>query len=511
MQAKIIKRQRGTAWRLQGKIIALVFLCFPLSGLSQHYNNVWVFGNYLSLNTTINFNYGSGSLTKTADSIFNPFTATNATICDANGNLLFYTNGINIYDSTHQVMLNGGGLNPCYVTTQDSSLGLFMPQGAIALPFPGNDSLFYLFHESSDLASLSSWYLNPGKILYSIVNRNMNNGLGAVVAKNVLLYTDTLVVGQLSACKHANGRDWWLINHQNESNLYYKWLITPGTILGPYTQSIGSVITYNNNGQSVFSPDGSKYVNYTSLSDSPSNQHIDVFDFDRCTGLLSNLDTILIADSSIVGFGCGISSNSRFLYVSTEYHVYQFDLFSANIPASKILVAVYDGFVSPFYNVFYMMQLALDEKIYMICGNGTEYVHIINNPNAQGAACNVIQHGLQLLDYHAIEIPNQPFYNLGALIGSPCDTLTNIFNAISNDGNRISFSPNPVKDNLFLRISAIERIAQMEIINTLGEVVFQKQITRQETELDVRFLQKGVYFVRVFSDKGVAVKKFVKG
>ncbi|MBK7853683.1 MAG: hypothetical protein IPJ79_01120 [Bacteroidetes bacterium] len=431
------------------KIIILCILFFPLKSFSQYHNNVWVFGNPSSYpNTIINFNNGSGSLSKSTDSSFNHFTATNATICDASGNLLFYSNGVNIYNSVHQIMQNGDNLNPCFVTTQDSSSGLSMPQGAIALPFPGKDSLFYLFHESSDLATLANWYIVPGKILYSIVNKNLNNGLGAVVAKNIVLHTDTFVVGQLSACKHANGRDWWLLTHVNESDLYYKWLITPDTIMGPYTQAIGSFIAYNNNGQTVFSPDGSKYVNYISLSDSSTNQHINVFDFDRCTGLLSNLDTIVLSDSSIVGFGCAISSNSRLLYLSNEYFVYQFDLFSANIPSSKTKVATYDGFTSPFYNVFYMMQLALDEKIYMTCGNGTEYLHIIDNPNALGLSCNVLQHNLQLLYYHAIEIPNQPYYNLGALTNSVCDTLTSVINHNANFD--FSFIPFLLKMKLLL-------------------------------------------------------------
>lgn len=456
-------------------------------------------GNPTNFNTIVNFNYGSGSLTKTIDSTSNPFTATNATICDVNGNLLFYTNGVNIYDSTHQVMQNGDNLNPCLATTQDSSSGLYMPTGAIALPFPAHDSLFYLFHESSDLATLSNWYIVPGKMLYSVVNKNLNNGLGAVVEKNVVLHTDTFVVGQLSACKHANGRDWWLLKHRNESDLYYKWLITPDTILGPYTQSIGSVISYNNNGQSVFSPDGSKYVNYISLADSNSNQHIDVFDFDRCTGLLSNLDTILIADSALGGVGCAISSNSRFLYLSTQYFIYQFDLFSSNIPNSKIKVATFDGFSSPpqFYTTFYLMQLSIDQKIYLSCGYGTDYIHIIDNPNALGTTCNIIQHGLQLLDYHAFEIPNQPYYNLGALTGSICDTLTTIFNPHSLFN--FSFYPVPAQNEITFRYFVNEGKAfQLTIYDTYGKNWFTKKYISKgginQNVIDTKKLPNGIYY-----------------
>ncbi|MBK6640365.1 MAG: hypothetical protein IPG39_03600 [Bacteroidetes bacterium] len=72
---------------------------------------------------------------------------------------------------------------------------------------------------------------------------------------------DTLTRGRLTTCKHANGRDWWLISHKYRSNIYYKFLITPDTILGPYTQQIGIVTSnYDGFGSARFSPDGSKYV-----------------------------------------------------------------------------------------------------------------------------------------------------------------------------------------------------------------------------------------------------------
>ena len=58
-----------------------------------------------------------------------------ATVGDINGNLLFYTDGQGIYNANHQIMQNGSGMMGNYSATQSS----------IIVPYPNNDSLFYVF------------------------------------------------------------------------------------------------------------------------------------------------------------------------------------------------------------------------------------------------------------------------------------------------------------------------------------------------------------------------------
>ena len=105
-------------------------------------------------------------------------------------------------------------------------------------------------------------------------------GAGGVVYKNHVVLTDTLVVGKITAVRHANGRDWWVICHQNNSALYYRFLVTPDGVSDPMTQEIGSVRLLDA-GQVCFSPDGSKFAYYWSETD------LDIYDFDRCSGLFS--------------------------------------------------------------------------------------------------------------------------------------------------------------------------------------------------------------------------------
>ena len=80
-------------------IIILIF-SFSLKVKSQKEVNIWYFGEYAG----IDFNSGSPvALTNSAMSQYEGC----ATISDANGNLLFYTNGMTVWNRNHEVMENG--------------------------------------------------------------------------------------------------------------------------------------------------------------------------------------------------------------------------------------------------------------------------------------------------------------------------------------------------------------------------------------------------------------------
>jgi hypothetical protein len=86
-----------------------------------------------------------------------------------------------------------------------------------------------------------------------------NNGAGLVSPVNVPLIQDTLQYGAISATRHGNGRDWWIIVPKANSNVYYKVLLSPeGAILSD-TQPVGTDVPAQL-GQAVISPDGSFYA-----------------------------------------------------------------------------------------------------------------------------------------------------------------------------------------------------------------------------------------------------------
>src|SRR6188508_239275 len=87
-------------------------MCLNLVSVSQNQNSQWYFGN----NAGINF-MNSPPTSQTGSMIASEGCAS---VADAAGNLLFYTNGVTIYNQNHQVMANGTNLNGDISSTQSA-------------------------------------------------------------------------------------------------------------------------------------------------------------------------------------------------------------------------------------------------------------------------------------------------------------------------------------------------------------------------------------------------------
>src|SRR5690606_1739043 len=116
---------------------------------------------------------------------------------------------------------------------------------------------------------------------------------------------------------------------------------------------------------------------------------LSVYDFDRCTGLMSNPTQFVYGDSAWSG-GVAISPNSRYLYVSHYNYIFQFDLWADDLLSSKDTVAIYDGYLveitptSQLPTRFFLMQLGPDGRIYINCPAGVNVLHVIENPDLPG-------------------------------------------------------------------------------------------------------------------------------
>ncbi|MBX2929736.1 MAG: PKD domain-containing protein [Saprospiraceae bacterium] len=397
---------------------------------AQKHDYIWLMGrnsqtNPVQAGTTIDFHTTPPDIYYEFRGMY--FRQANAGICDTAGNLLFYTNGIYIANALHEPMENGEGLaaGPAGVNDQ-GAYGYILAQGVMALPVPEQDSLYYLLHMDRHMNQQQTG--TESRFFYfTLVNMNTNNGLGTVVAKNQVALTGPFDIGKITAVKHANGRDWWVILRQYGSNIFHQMLITGGGIVKYSSKGLGGIIPEPpaSLGQAVFSPDGTKYakVNLTGSAGDPI--YVSIFDFDRCSGELSNPVQFTYADTAWAG-GIAISPNSRFLYVSSFRYVYQYDLHASDIEASRITVAEWDGFYDGHPNLpttFYLAQLGPDGKIYINSSSSTKYLHVINHPDLPGLFCDVCQHCVELPTKNSWSMPNFPNYRLHHLEGSPCDTL----------------------------------------------------------------------------------------
>jgi hypothetical protein len=363
----------------------------------------------------------------------------------------------------------------------------------MALPLPNSPNIYYLFYKA--LIEVEPDILSS-KFYYSKIDMSKNQGKGMIVEKNQLILEGAyLDWGKITACKHANGRDWWILLGEADSKQFQKFLLTPDGVIFKGVFDVELPVNLGL-GQAVYSPNGEKYVILNLVSTDIGN-YLDLFYFDRCEGILSNQLQTHYMDGAGAG-GVAFSPNSRFLYVSSMNYLYQFDMEADDIIASKDTIGTYDGFESPFWANFFLPQLAPDGKIYICAANGTDILHVINNPNEKGQACNFVQHGVQLTTGIGFSMPNFPYFNLGALPGSPCDTLG--VSAAKEEGQRgrVEVSPNPASEYVVISLPQYIKDAIFTLHSTTGQLVFIQQLAEgQESMVGLEGIAPGLYFYEV--------------
>jgi hypothetical protein len=434
---------------------------------------------------------------------------TNGSICDSLGNLLFFSNGCSIMDANFERL----GSNINHSMFQDDyckNSGNFIVNSLVVLP-SANTNIFNIFYENTEYNPTITYGVN--KLYWSQVNVNDNILELSVIDSTII--DSLLFTGNVATCRHGNGKDWWLAIpafssefYLGLSNKYYLVQVSDDKItvktdtIGKATDSFEDIT-----GEAVFSPDGTKYARYNIHAD------IQIFDFDRCSGDFSNPIHIPILDAADTSWSAGvaISPNSRYLYASSTNKIYQFDLQATDIPASKLTVAVYDGFTFPatIKNRFYQCELAPDGKIYVSCPGGKRAIHVIEYPDSAGLACNVVQHKYLLTWPIVGGMPGFPNFRLGALPDSICPKEMVVIKEPDKPKNDIQIYPNPVNEKITIKLA--ENInTNIQITNLLGQTLQTQTFTGGQTEISVADLPAGIVFVQVLErGKVKAVGKLV--
>lgn len=331
---------------------------------SQGEANIWYFG----ANAGVDFN-GPTPVALTNGQIN---TIEGCAVLSNNlGQLLFYTDGITIYNKNHVAMVNGTGLMGHSSSTHSATI----------VQKPGSTNLFYVF-------TLDAFGHQNG-FRYSIVDMALDGGNGAVTSeKNVLIYTPSSE--KLSVVKHPNNNDYWIVTMSYPGNTFYAHLLTSSGISAtPVTSSAGVYITTDaddNNviGQMKISPSGNKLVVCSSYL-----YIAQLFDFNASTGQVSNAVTIYNNPGSMSNqvYGAEFSPNGEVLYLSKgNFQILQYNVYAVDVPASLHIIDTGNSTVSA-------LQLGRDGKIY-----GASYTHLsaINNPNVLGDGCNFVPQAIYL-------------------------------------------------------------------------------------------------------------------
>ena len=351
--------------------LSINFLLFSNISYSQKEGNIWYFG----FNAGIDFNSGAPVALTNGALRSNEGTAS---ICDEMGGLLFYTDGVWVWNRNHVRMLNGFGLLGNSSTTQS----------ALILKKPGSATLYYIF----TLDAVENNSVNGFR--YSIVDMSLQGGLGDVTTKNILLYAPS--TEKLTAVRHSNGCDVWVVSHEYRTNKFLTYLVdSSGVASTPVTSDIGAVHSTNiggngARGQLKGSPDGSKLVlTVFGLG------IFEVFDFNTTTGIVSNPISFPPLTNAILEltYGVEFSPDGTKLYGTAAIfrEIYQWDLLAGSptdIINSRFLVATSNSYTMA-------LQLAPDGKIYC-ARQGALSLGAINNPNELRAACNYVDNAFTL-------------------------------------------------------------------------------------------------------------------
>ena len=361
------------------KSILVLILLSPLFLFAQGEGQNWYFGYNAGLDFT-----GGSPVAMTNGSV-NQWEGV-ASISDAAGNLLFYTNGQNIWDATHGVMQNGSGL----MGHNSAS------QSAVIVPKPYAPGIYYVFTVDKTA--------DGNGVRYSIVDMNLNGSLGAVTGvKNILLMSNT--TEKITAVRHANNSDIWVICHKWGSNQFQSFLINgcSGLQTTPVISNVGSShthVAYSANtgaiGYMKASPQGNKLGLAFFTQPSSSSPHFELFDFNNNTGGVSNSITLPSPSSTpkppgityYAAYGVEFSPDGTFFYggLNATGEIYQYDLSAGGATAirnSATLVGTGTGLASN-SNKIGALQLATDGKIY-VARDGMSSLGAITNPNSYGA------------------------------------------------------------------------------------------------------------------------------
>lgn len=302
---------------------------------------------------------------------------------DMMGNLLFYTDGVNLYTRTHTLMPNGSNLDGHASTTQ-----------TLILPQPDNPWRFFVFTPNSfdNLAS--------GKGLsYSIVDMSLNGSLGDIEAsqKNIQLLPQSQFTEKITATRHCNGKDWWVLVKERSNNVFRAYPLTMNGLGAPVVSNVGTVSTVaapNVVGALKFSPNGKKVANTLFHTGG-----FDLFDFDNSTGLLSNPASVI--NPLMTGaYGLEFSSDDQVMYLTNlnaPSHIWQFNPHAGDagmVAQSAVILAEFDDSYR-----FGQLQRAPNEKIYVtntLPLQFTSGIGIIHRPEVSGTGCLYQHEGLNI-------------------------------------------------------------------------------------------------------------------
>ncbi|WP_207491478.1 gliding motility-associated C-terminal domain-containing protein [Aridibaculum aurantiacum] len=363
----------------------LFLLLFSLTALSQKQWSNWYMNgdnlltfrnnniierqrNFVTTNSWLNFSVSSSSGVAYSD--------------PATGQMKFLLSSIFTYDRNFD-MLNTPFLRMCPGDKYSYHI----------LPFHNNPNKFYIVQFQSRAADalaqetgLQVRCPNAIGLGYSVFDLSLNNGLGDYQSINNVLLTG--LPERISAVRHANGFDVWIVVHTWGSNEFKAYLFSDSGVATPVSSFAGPVITGNAlsaHGNMVASHDGTMLA-----AQQEGKNYIELYNFNNATGMVSNFRS-LQTPSPALRFV--FSPDDTKLYFIGNYlasGIYQFNLSAPQVQQSLIKIG------DDPHGYFRDLQVGLDGKIYISSHNYYDqsindyqyFLPVISCPNLPEYACN---------------------------------------------------------------------------------------------------------------------------
>jgi len=330
-------------------MLALFVLLAAIPGFAQQETYNWLFGQ----NAWIQFPFpatGSGPTSPTGSALSTG--EGSSSISDSTGKLLFYTDGVTVWDKNHHIMTNGTGLNGNASSTNS------------ALIVPCSCGKYFIF--TTDAAE--NHYVKG--LQYSVVDLSS----GSVVSKNTVLLQPASE--RVAAISDGPGK-FWVVAHGMGSNRFYAWHVTPESNcdlarVKPVISAAGTAYSGGGygfgQGQMKISPDHLKLA--VAGFETNGSSFLELFSF-NAAGVVANLSSQTIRDSTPTDmfYGVEFSPNSKYLYATATrgYNkLYQYSALATtnNVAFTSSKTVVHDFQVQNAYQVG-ALQLGPDNKIYV--------------------------------------------------------------------------------------------------------------------------------------------------
>jgi hypothetical protein len=486
-------------------LLLLTFYFFLFTSLQAQNPNIkrtwhWYFGNYAGLD----FSHSSpvaltnGQVVTWGGSV---------SISDSLGNLLFSSDGTDIWNKNNQSMPNADSLYGPW--------GLPGMSQMVAVPLPGNENIYYLF--SQDYTSIST-----GHWVYHIIDMTKDSGLGDVISKRnpmKLDSADILPSSKITAARNKNGVDIWIITMALNTNNYYAFLLTSA---GLNTTPVISVVgPPEKGGQNELktSFDGKKIA-------CDCFQNLVISDFDNSTGIISN-PIIIPAFSVCSTNGLEFSPDNKKVYVSyggqilsnTGNSIYQVVIGEDSASTVNSLTQLdtlsiigTDSTTDWGYNYTQGMHIGSDGVVYTTKIR-TNHLGAILTPDNIGISCNYNDSAISLLsgvcqggfpgflrDYFYIDSLN-----------------TNLGNNLDTD-KLIKVYPNPFSESTTVEIQKENNICNsisMELYNLIGAkqaidfAVVSKENNKIVLKIKNGHLPAGIYFLQIKTNNKTYSQKII--